>query len=123
MTTNSQSSSPEELKNRIITKAQADATYKQRLLSNAKAVFEEEIGEKLPADLEIQVLQQSMKKIYLMLPVELDELVRSQILSEEQLEAVAGGGLGTLLADSAFQKGVAGGAILTIATSGLGSTK
>ncbi|MEH1875143.1 NHLP leader peptide family RiPP precursor [Nostoc sp.] len=93
MTTNSQSFNPEELKKQIIDKAQADATYKQRLLSNAKAVFEEKIGEKLAADLEIQALQQSMKKIYLLLPIELDELVRSQVLSEEQLEAVAGGEL------------------------------
>ena len=116
MTTNSQSFNPEELKKRIIDKAQADANYKQRLLSNAKAVFEEEIGEKLPADLEIQALQQSMKKIYLVLPLELDELVRSQLLSEEQLEAVAGGGITSLLKNSDFQKGIVGGSILTIAT-------
>ncbi|MHC5828431.1 MAG: NHLP leader peptide family RiPP precursor, partial [Nostoc sp.] len=69
-----------------------------RLLSNAKAVFEEELGQKLPSDLEVQALQQSMKKLYLLLPIELDELARSQVLSEEELEAVAGGGaIGTFL--------------------------
>ncbi|MEH2323613.1 MAG: NHLP leader peptide family RiPP precursor [Nostoc sp.] len=93
MTTNSQASKPEDFQKRIIDKAQADATYKQRLLSNPKAVFEEELGQKLPADLEIQVLQQGMKKLYLLLPIELDELASSQVLSEEQLEAVAGGGI------------------------------
>ncbi len=101
MTTNSFNA--QEFEKRIIEKAQADATYKQRLLSNAKAVFEEELGQKLPADLEIQVLQQSMKKLYLLLPIELDELARSQALSEEQLEAVAGGGV-----SKAVSLGVAG---------------
>ncbi|MHC5728584.1 MAG: NHLP leader peptide family RiPP precursor [Nostoc sp.] len=91
MTTNSFNA--QEFENRIIDKAQADATYKQRLLSNPRAVFEEEIGQKLPADVEIQVLQQSIKKLYLLLPLQLDELARSQALSEEQLEAVAGGGI------------------------------
>ncbi|MEH1875141.1 NHLP leader peptide family RiPP precursor [Nostoc sp.] len=122
MTTNSQSFNPEDLKKRIIDKAQADPSYKQRLLSNAKAVFEEELGQKLPADLEIQALQQSMKKIYLLLPIELDELVRSQVLSEEQLEAIAGGGtISTLLRDSGFQKGAAAGSIITVVGS-LGTT-
>ena len=92
MTTNSQSFNPQEIEKRIIDKAQADATYRQRLLSNAKAVFEEELGQKLPGDLEIHALQQSMKKLYLLLPVQLDELARTQNLSEQQLEAVAGGG-------------------------------
>ncbi|MHC5732085.1 MAG: NHLP leader peptide family RiPP precursor, partial [Nostoc sp.] len=80
MTTNSQAFKPQEFQKRIIDKAQADATYKQRLLSNAKAVFEEELGQKLPSDLEVQALQQSMKKLYLLLPIELDELARSQVL-------------------------------------------
>ncbi|MEH1875140.1 NHLP leader peptide family RiPP precursor [Nostoc sp.] len=98
MTKNSQAFNPQEFEKRIIDKAQTDATYKQRLLSNAKAVFEEELGQKLPADLEVQALQQSMKKLYLLLPMQVDELARNQVLSEEELEAVAGGGaLGTLL--------------------------
>ncbi len=98
MTTSSQAFKPQEFEKRIIDKAQADATYKQRLLSTPKAVFEEELGQKLPADLEVETLQQSKKKLYLLLPAQLDEVARSQVLSEEELEAVAGGGaLGAFL--------------------------
>ncbi|MCF4965708.1 NHLP leader peptide family RiPP precursor [Nostoc sp. CMAA1605] len=91
MSTNSEALNPQQIQERVIAKAMEDSIYKQRLLNDPKAVLEEELGEKLPADLTIQVLQQSPKNLYLLLPIDIDELVRDGMLSESELEAVAGG--------------------------------
>jgi len=91
MTNNSEALNPQQFQDRVIAKAMEDPAYKQRLLSNPKAVLEEELGEKLPADLTVQVLQQSPKQLYLLLPIDIDELVRDGVISESELEAVAGG--------------------------------
>ncbi|MBD2299668.1 NHLP leader peptide family natural product precursor [Nostoc sp. FACHB-87] len=93
MTTNSEEFNPTTLEDRIIAKAMEDSAYKQRLLSDAKAVVEEELGEKLGDDVTIQVLQQSANHLYLVLPIDIDQLVREGIISQEELEAVAGGGV------------------------------
>ncbi|WP_199328142.1 NHLP leader peptide family RiPP precursor [Cylindrospermum sp. FACHB-282] len=85
------------LEEKIIAKAIEDPAYKQRLLSDAKAVLQEELGASLPDDLTVQVLQQSPKHLYLLLPTDIDELVRNGTLSETELEAVAGGSLLTVL--------------------------
>ncbi|MBD2207949.1 NHLP leader peptide family natural product precursor [Calothrix sp. FACHB-1219] len=91
MTTNSEPLTPESLQEHIIAKAMEDPAYKQRLLSNAKEVLEEELGVELPEGLSIEVLQQSSKQLYLVLPIDIDELVRDGIISQSELEAVAGG--------------------------------
>jgi hypothetical protein len=96
MSTNSEALNPQQIQERIIAKAMEDSIYKQRLLNDPKAVLEEELGEKLPADLKIQVLQQSPKNLYLLLPIDIDELVRDGMLSESELEAVAGGTIITI---------------------------
>ncbi|MBD2387093.1 NHLP leader peptide family RiPP precursor [Cylindrospermum sp. FACHB-282] len=112
MTTNSEELTPQTLEERIIAKAIEDPAYKQRLLSDAKAVLQEELDASLPDDLTVQVLQQSPKHLYLLLPMDIDELVRNSTLFEAELEAVAGGSLvqiGTYLAtvlstDYAYKK-------------------
>ncbi|MBD2299667.1 NHLP leader peptide family natural product precursor [Nostoc sp. FACHB-87] len=91
MTINSEEFTPSTLEERIIAKAIEDPAYKQRLLNDAKAVVEEELGEKLSDDVTIQVLQQSANHLYLVLPTDLDQLVREGIITQEELEAVAGG--------------------------------
>ncbi|MBD2387096.1 NHLP leader peptide family RiPP precursor [Cylindrospermum sp. FACHB-282] len=91
MTTNSEELTPQTLEERIIAKAIEDPAYKQRLLSDAKAVLQEELDASLPDDLTVQVLQQSPKHLYLLLPIDIDKLVRNGSLSEAELDAVAGG--------------------------------
>ncbi|MBD2387092.1 NHLP leader peptide family RiPP precursor [Cylindrospermum sp. FACHB-282] len=82
---------PQKLEEKIIAKAMEDPTYKQCLISNPKAVIEKELGEKLADDLIIEVIQQSPKHLYLLLPAEIDELVAAGIISESELNSVAGG--------------------------------
>ena len=79
----------EGLETRVIAKAKEDPEYKQRLLRNAKEVFEQELGQQLPESLEIVALQQSSQKLYVLLPMSRDEVAPE--LSEEELEAVSGG--------------------------------
>ncbi|MCF4965705.1 NHLP leader peptide family RiPP precursor [Nostoc sp. CMAA1605] len=93
MTTNPQALNPESLQDHIIAKAIEDPAYKQRLLSDTKAVLAEELGAELPEDLSVEVLQQSSKQLYLVLPVDIDELVRDGIISQSELGSVAGASL------------------------------
>lgn len=91
MTINSEGFNTETLEDRMIAKAIENAAYKQRLLSNAKEVLEEELDAELPEDLSVEVLQQTPKQLYLVLPIDIDELLRDGILSHEELETIAGG--------------------------------
>ncbi|MBD2299665.1 NHLP leader peptide family natural product precursor [Nostoc sp. FACHB-87] len=91
MSINSETINALEIQERIIAKAMEDSAYKQRLLNNPKAVLQEELGEQLPANLTIEVLQQTPKELYLVLPVDIDQFVDDEAIAEEELEAVAGG--------------------------------
>ncbi|MBD2299666.1 NHLP leader peptide family natural product precursor [Nostoc sp. FACHB-87] len=109
MTTNSEGLSPESLQELIIAKAIEDPAYKQRLLSDARAVLAEELGADLPENLSVEVLQQSPKQLYLVLPIDIDELVRDGIISQPELEAVAGASISfvsKLIASTAAQVSV-----------------
>jgi hypothetical protein len=79
----------------VIERASRDEAYRQRLHREPLAVLSEAIsalaGEevRLPADLEVRVVEETATTVYLVLPapsVPADELV------DEQLEAIAGGG-------------------------------
>ncbi|ODH02063.1 hypothetical protein A4S05_02665 [Nostoc sp. KVJ20] len=103
MITNSEALNPQDLQEHIIAKALEDPAYKQRLISDTRAVLEEELGTNLPEDLSVQVLQQSPKHLYLLLPLDIDELVRNGIISESEVEAVAGGGIVSLIGNTLAQ--------------------
>jgi hypothetical protein len=79
-----------ELEAKIIAKAWQDERFKQELLSNPKAVFSEELGQSLPDEVEIRVIQENPTTLYLVLPMK-PVVTNGEELSEEQLESVAGG--------------------------------
>jgi hypothetical protein len=77
-----------EIESQLIAKAWKDETFKQELISNPKAVFARELGQELPENLKIKVLEETADTIYLALPRSPQV---SEELSDEALEAVAGG--------------------------------
>jgi hypothetical protein len=81
----------QEFQTALVARTLKDESFRKELLANPKAVVEKEmgklkIGAKLPAALEIKVLEQPANTLYLVLPTAIEEL------SDEALDAVAGGG-------------------------------
>jgi hypothetical protein len=77
----------------LIAKSWQDDKFKQDLIADPKAVFEQKLGNKAPADLKITVLEENPKQIYLVLPVK-PQLEETEELSDEALNAIAGGKFG-----------------------------
>jgi hypothetical protein len=73
----------------LIAKAWKDEAFKQELIRNPKTVIERELGKKLPESLHIKVLEEDVNTVYLVLPAAMQV---TEQLSEEALEAFAGGG-------------------------------
>ncbi len=83
---------PKDLEALLISKAMADEAFKSELISNPKAVIAREIGQELPQDVEIEVLESTPKKLYLVLPLKVESgEIPTEELSDKELDAVAGG--------------------------------
>jgi hypothetical protein len=74
-----------DLEIHLITRALKDESFRAELIANPKAVIEQEIGSKLPDELEITVLEETEDTIYMVLPCNPYEG-----LSEEELQANLG---------------------------------
>jgi hypothetical protein len=84
----------EEMQTHVLTKAAKDSAFRQALLARPKAALQAELAAKfpgfpgLPDGLDIKAVEQTKNTVYLVLPPAEPE---TEVLSEEQLEAVAGG--------------------------------
>jgi hypothetical protein len=77
----------------LIARAWKNEEFKKRLLSNPKEVIEEEIakmgGGHLPADMEVRILTEDPKHIYIVLPQNPRKMDPG--LTDEQLDGMSGG--------------------------------
>jgi len=79
----------EQIESTLIQKAWADEGFKKELLSNPKDVLiKEGIVSSLPEGFEINVVEESAKSLYLVIPL------NPENLPDEALDMVAGGGYG-----------------------------
>ncbi|WP_139992845.1 NHLP leader peptide family RiPP precursor [Paenibacillus paridis] len=61
-------SAAQTLKDQIIQKAWEDAEFKKQLLANPKAAVKEAFGVDVPDNIEVEVVEESANKFYLVLP-------------------------------------------------------
>ncbi len=87
----SQPQTRHEFETQLIIKAWKDESFKQELISNPKAVYARELGQTIPEMPEITVLEESSNALYLVIPKKPVNVVASEELTDEALEAVAGG--------------------------------
>lgn len=80
-----------EIEAKIIAKAWQDEEFKQELLSQPRATIIREWGLKdIPDNVDIKVIEENPNTLYMVLPMK-PVTTNGEELSEEQLEAVAGG--------------------------------
>jgi hypothetical protein len=89
MSEQEQAQTRKDIEARIVAKAWKDEAYKQELLTNPKAAIEREFGVKFPAEVSVQVLEENSTSFHFVLPI--SPVAIAGDLSEEQLEAIAGG--------------------------------
>ena len=95
MSEQEQAQTRQDIEARIIAKAWKDEAYKQELLTNSKAVIEREFGVEFPADVKVQILEENPTSLHFVLPM--SPVAIAQEFSEEQLEAIAGASVVSLL--------------------------
>ncbi|SMC69806.1 NHLP leader peptide family RiPP precursor [Sporomusa malonica] len=79
-----------EFEAQLIAKAVTDETFRRELIQNPKKVVQQEIdkesGVKLPAELEVKVIEQPASTLVIVLPC-----IPVETLSHDELDQVAGG--------------------------------
>jgi hypothetical protein len=83
-------SSRRDLEDKLVARAWADEQFRERLKSDPHAAVAEETGITVPEAIELEVLEETPEKGYLVIPV------NRTAMSDEQLE-VASGGQSTLV--------------------------
>ena len=76
-----------ELEANLIAKIWQDEAFKQQLMSNPKSAITE-VGISLPENIEIEVIEETSNKFYLVIP---QPPTHQEELSDEELQAIAGG--------------------------------
>src|SRR5919107_3807179 len=83
-----------EIERTVVQRSIEDEDFRRRLLEDPKAAVERELGSALPEGVQVRVVEETPDTIYLVLPSASALGDRGGELSEEELEAVAGGGGG-----------------------------
>jgi hypothetical protein len=75
----------------LVQRSMEDDSFRQRLLDDPKGAVEQELATQLPEGVEVSVVEESARTIYLVLP-STSPIVEGEELSDRELEEVAGGG-------------------------------
>jgi hypothetical protein len=79
-----------EFERALVQRSLEDDSFKRRLLDDPKGTVEQELGGRLPEDVEVRVVEESAQTIYLVLP-SASPLGEGEELSDRELGEVAGG--------------------------------
>jgi hypothetical protein len=82
-----------EFEHRLIIKAWENEAFRQELVANPKEVYAREVGRELPENLQIEIVEEPPETVKLVLPQISVASEADEELSDEKLEAVAGGGV------------------------------
>jgi hypothetical protein len=74
-----------ELEAKVVARAWADEDFRERLRTDPHGAVAEETGIRVPESIEIEVLEESPEKGYLVIPL------NRVAISEDELDAVSGG--------------------------------
>ena len=91
MTEASGGSGRSEIERTIVQRSMEDEDFRQRLLEDPRAAVEREMGRRLPEGVQVRVVEESADTIYLVLPSASALGDQGGELSDQELEAVAGG--------------------------------
>ncbi len=81
-----------KIESKLIEKAWKETEFREELINNTREVVERESGIRLPGNIKITVVEESEKEVYLALP--LDPAKMGDLLTDEELDALAGGPAG-----------------------------
>ena len=81
----------EQMERRLVQRSLQDEEFRQRLLENPKAAVEDELGTRLPEEVRVVAVEETADTIYLVLPFVSTDDKEAGELSDQDLEAVAGG--------------------------------
>jgi hypothetical protein len=84
-------SSRAEMERRLVQRSLEDEDFRQRLLEDPRATMEQELGIRLPAEVQVQAVEETADSVYLVLPFRSTEAQEASELSDRELEEVAGG--------------------------------
>lgn len=78
------------VQDQVMERSVKDEAFRQQVLSNPRQVLAEEYGVNIPANVSIQIVEDTPNSVHLVLPPKA-QIGRMQELSDGELEAVAGG--------------------------------